>query len=341
MSKTKLEQIEAEQASRPSVYADLRKVSIVKITHELLKSGREYLDRNGFIDVTPTMPHITRATGSCENLDTTFVLEFYGSQAYLAQTEQLYLEPLVPLFNKVWCIGSSSRAESKPDRRHLSEFCLLEFEESKDPRQDNIFQQLLTDIETLIQEMVKGVIERAVAELWILGVDKSRLELATHKFPRISYDEAIQIVGLSWGDDLKSEHEQRIIETLGNVPVFITHFPGKIKFFNMRDNPLNPKVVNSADLILPLAGETVGAAEREYDYSKVLYKLKHSRMFAQHQQRGGTIDDFNYYLENLRLNGSIPHAGCGIGLNRLVQFVCQISDIRLTTLYPIYMGSLY
>lgn len=324
-----------------SIHDITSQISLVKITHELQSAARQFFDQNGFIDLSPHLPSLTRATGSCENLDTTYRIRFFNRMAYLAQTEQLYLETQVPYFKRVCCQNRSFRAEPQADSRHLCEFSLFEFEEARLTDAMSLFDQLLLDIQTVIQKMVERVLSKAYAELTMLAVDKDILGLAKEDFPRISYTDAVERLELRWGSDLKSEHEKLLGEHFGNRPFFITRFPKRIKFFNMKENEENPEVVNSADLILPYGGEAVGAAEREYEFAKVKQRLLSSRMYGQLLQKGGDISDFAYFLENLQHNGSVPHAGCGIGFNRVVQYVCQLSDIRSTTLFPIYRGSIY
>jgi asparaginyl-tRNA synthetase len=123
------------------------------------------------------------------------------------------------------------------------------------------------------------------------------------------------------------------------IPTFITHYPEKIKFFNMRRNKNNPDVVNSADLILPFGGEAVGSAEREYDYELLCNKLLKSEMYKRLAEKGKNINDFKWYLELVKKH-SIQHSGCGIGLNRVTQFILGSHDIRTSTAYPMNAESL-
>ncbi len=230
--------------------------ALAKIEAELLRGARGYFDKEGFIEII--VPRITKATGSCENMSTLFEVVYYGQRAYLIQTGQLFLEILIPALDKVWCYGPSFRAETKIDNRHLTEFTLLEMEFSGD------FETLLSRIENLLSEIVYGVLRHSRKELEQLNVNERNFEGLKPPFERITYDEAVRALNLSWGQDLKSEHEKSLVQKYGNRPLFITHFPERIKFFNMKTNPENPKVVNSADLILPFSGEAVGAAEREF-----------------------------------------------------------------------------
>ena len=116
--------------------------------------------------------------------------------------------------------------------------------------------------------------------------------------------------------------------------MFITHYPKAIKFFNMKTNEHNSNVVNSTDLILPFSGEAVGAAEREYKYEPLLKRLEESNMLRQLIEKGGTIHDFDWYLDFYQLHEGTPHSGCGIGLNRVTQYVLGSTDIRASTVFP-------
>ena len=303
-----------------------KEIALALIEAELMKGAREYFEKNEFIEVI--VPNITRATGACENIATMFELDYFGQRAFLAQTKQLYLESLVPKLKKVWHIGPSFRAENEVDNRHLTEFPLIEIEFAGD------FKELIKHIEGTIVNMINRVKRNRKEELSLFVSNIKHLNIKA-PFKQITYHKAIDLLGLNFGDDLKSIHEKKICEIYGNKPIFITHFPVEIKFFNMRNNDKDPSVVNSADLILPKSGEAVGAAEREYEYERVYKKLKNSRMLKQLEEKGKGIEDFKWYLERLRKEGNVLHAGCGIGFNRVTQFVILSDDIRQSTLFPL------
>jgi asparaginyl-tRNA synthetase len=303
--------------------------TVARVEAALLKGARDFFIKEGFIEVNA--PHITKATGSCENINTLFVLDYFGIQGYLSQTQQLYLEAMIPRLKKVWCVGPSFRAEPEADSRHLTEFPLLEIEF------EGNFEELLTYIESTVCSMIKEVLkeEKMLKEI---GVDIEKLKAVKAPFNRITYDKAIKKLsdaGVKWGDDLKSAHEKMLAEMLGNKLLFITHFPKKIKFFNMRENDFRSEIVNSADLILPGSGEAVGAAEREYRHDKLKERLENSTMLRQLKTRGGSIEDFAWYLDCVKSNEIKLHSGCGIGLNRVTQFVLGADDIRKSTVFPL------
>jgi len=216
------------------------------------------------------------------------------------------------------------------DERHLTEFSLIELEFEGDLR------QLMRHIENVIYSMVQECLATREEDLELLGVDKDRINVKL-PFKKVTYTDAVEQLhpfGVKWGDDLKSIHEKTLVEIFGNKPLFITHYPKAIKFFNMKQNAYKPNIVNSTDLILPFSGEAVGAAEREYEHEPLLQRLKESTMLRQLIERGGSIHDFDWYLDFYRLHGGTPHSGCGIGLNRVTQYVLGSNDIRASTVFP-------
>jgi asparaginyl-tRNA synthetase len=277
------------------------------------------------------VPHITRATGACENIATMFEVDFFGDRRYMAQTGQLYLEVLTPYLDKVWAAGPSFRAEPDVDERHLVEFTLLELEFKGG------FDELLGHIEGTITSMVGEALRSREDDLKFLSADIETLRQVRPPFRRITYTDAVEMLadtGLRWGDDLKSAHEKRLAQDLGGKPLFVTHYPKGIKFFNMKENGTNPDVVDSADLILPFSGEAVGAAEREYEYDRLTSRLLDSSMFRLLKEKGGSLEDFAWYLDFYKEFGGCKHSGCGIGMNRVTQFVLASDDIRATTTWP-------
>ena len=244
--------------------------AVVSIEAELIKGARKYFEDKKFVEVI--VPHITRATGACENIATMFDLDYFGERSYLIQTGQLYLESLIPKLGGTFCVGPSFRAEQDVDERHLTEFTLIEFEVPCD------FPHLLVHIENTVYSMIQSVLKNKTEELELLNIDRKHLENATLPFNRITYTDVIELLKtngfpVNWGDDLKSVHEKFIVQQLNNKPTFITHYPEAIKFFNMRRNEHNASIVNSADLILPYTGEAVGSAEREHNYKNLHEKL--------------------------------------------------------------------
>ena len=295
---------------------ELKKVAETEAT--LLKNARDWLSENGYTEVV--VPHIVSAAGSCEVIDTLFELPYFEKTAYLTQTGQLYLETLVPFLEKVWTFGPSFRAESRADDRHLTEFSLLELEFEGD------FDLLLNTVEQLFVAMLEGT-------------DKQSAN--TMPLKRIKYEDAIKILDLTWGMDMMSPDEQKLVEMNKGQPLFITHFPKELKYFNMRVNDDDPRVVNSADFILPKAGETVGAAEREYHPTKLRQRLQESSMYINYVSRGGDKTAFDWYLKAYEEWNYPLHSGFGMGVNRLTKYVLGLDDIRQTTVFPVNSQTLY
>jgi len=297
--------------------------AMVYVEGLLLQGARRYFDDMEFKEIV--VPHITRATGACEDINTLFEVDYFGEKGYLSQTAQLYLESLIPWMNKVWCISPSFRAEPRVDNRHLTEFTLIELEFA------GTFEELLEHVEGVIISMIKAVLKKMTSR-WL---DRNRLRKVVAPFKRISYTEAIEMLGREFGHDITREEEQMLAERFGGMPFFITHYPKTMKFFNMIENEENPQLVDSADLILPSGGEAVGAASREYEADRLYKRLDESQMLKHLRTKGGSIKDFDWYIDVYRKYKAAPHAGCGIGLNRVTQFVLSVDDIRMCTAYPL------
>lgn len=304
--------------------ADLsgRRLAIVRIWDAMFRGARGYVERNGFVGVH-NMPEIVGVTGACENVDTLFKVDFFGRPAFLAQSDQLYLEMLTPMLGRVYAEIQSFRMEPDADDRHLCQFALFEIEHLGD------LDELIGHISGVVQAATREVVARCGQELELFGRDVD--ELRSISFGRITYTDAIELLadefpGLAWGDDLVAEHEAALVRHLG--PCFVTHYPKEIKFFNMRENDLDPRVVNSTDLLLPGAGESAGAAEREHEHDRIAERLRTSSMYERLLANGASDEDFAWYLDAHK-DREIPlHSGAGIGMARLAQYILGVDDIR-------------
>jgi len=324
------------------------KVTVAKLEGQVIKSMRDWLEEAGFFEIFP--PKIVRASGACENIDTLFEVGVNGNnrwfnpknpcRAYLSQTAQLFLEALTPYLEKVYAIGPSFRAEAGNDNRHLTEFTMLEIEFAGG------FDSLLENIERTIFAALKDVLElqpRRGKSFKTSGTNLRRLEKIKIPFPRITYDEAIKILDLSFGDDISSRNEQKLVRKFQNQPLFITRFPNPLydhgkeiaveKFFNMIPDPENPARVLSADLILPFGGEAVGAAQRVHKFEELKWRLENSRMFKRLQAKGGELNDFAWYFERIK-EKSVPHSGCGFGIGRIMKFLTGEENIKRVITFP-------
>lgn len=314
--------------NRPSTagahLADLsgRRMAIVRIWDAMFRGARSYVERRGFVGVH-NMPEIVGVTGACENVDTLFSLNYFGKPAFLAQSDQLYLELLTPQLGRVYAEIQSFRMEPDADDRHLCQFSLFEIEHLGN------LDELIGHISGIVQAAASEVAMRCADDLALFGRRSSDLEGIA--FGRITYEDAIALLAsefpnLRFGDDLTARHEAAIVHHLG--PCFVTHYPKDIKFFNMRVNDTNPELVNSTDLLLPFAGESAGAAEREHEHSRIVERLKSSSMYDTLISKGATDEDFAWYLD-AHLDRTIPlHSGAGIGMARVAQYILGVDDIR-------------
>lgn len=324
------------------------KIVVAKWEGQVIKSMRNWLEKAGFFEIYP--PKIVRASGACENIDTLFEVGVDGNlcwfksekphRAYLSQTAQLYLEAFVPYLEKVYSLGPSFRAEPGNDDRHLTEFAMLEIEFAGN------FKQLLRYIEKIIYKVIKDILKltkKKKGELVLNKEDIERLKKVKPHFPKITYEKAIKILGKEFGQDISSKEEQKLVRKFDNQPLFITHFPNPLydhgkeieveKFFNMSPDPENPKYVLSADLILPLGGEAVGAAQRVHKFDELKWRLENSRMFKRLVKKGGGWEDFEWYLERTK-EKSVPHSGCGFGISRILKFIIGEKDIKKVVVFP-------
>jgi asparaginyl-tRNA synthetase len=282
-------------------------IELTLVRSSLLKSSRKFFDEHNYLEVS--CPTITGATGSCESVSTTFNLDYFGKQAYLIQTSQLHLEAFAFTHPRIYSINRSYRAEPKIDNRRLCEFTLVEFE-----TRDMNLEELIDFEEAYLRYVF------AQLEDFICSKNKGYIN---RKYPRITYDEAITFlksknVQIEWGDDLKAEHEKVITKELGIC--FVTHYPKNIKFFNMEYNRENPDLVNCVDLLLPGVGESMGGSVREFNYEEIKDRLNNSTMLKQLQEKGGLRDDFEWYLDLFK-DEEVHRAGCGIGFERIIQFI--------------------
>lgn len=318
------------------------------ITAHYKKLGLQYVD----------VPAIVGITGACENVDTLFRLgNRLNLPLFFTQTGQLALEQALQFVHGVYTIIHSGRDEEEEDARHLRQFRLTEEEfdctiagmtrETYD--EEKMYEALLTHIELATKTMVSAVVEENKHVLTSrFSRDVGALkEILARPYLRISYEDAVGLLqrsgfpDLMFGDDLGAEHESKIVElvnagakgygkTIADFsPVFVMRYPKEIKFFNMKVSGRDERVVLSADCIFPYSGEAVGAAVREHDGVKLLVRLLTSTMYKLHEQRGGKYEDFRWYTEDMILaKKTMPHAGYGIGNERVIQFVLGQQDIR-------------
>ncbi len=332
---------------------------LIKINNALTKGARQHYEKIGltYVDV----PQIVGITGACENVETLFRMgNRLGLPLFMTQTGQLSLEQALQTLPGVYTVIHSGRDEEFEDERHLRQFRLTEEEfdcttegmNRKNYDEEKMYELLLQHIEKAIKSMMTQVVAdtQNLLEKYYKRNTKDLLAIANKPFGRILYEDAVKLLQkngfpkVSFGDDLKADHEEKIVELVnkknGNKmmptfsPVFIMRYPKEIKFFNMKVSQKDKRIVLSADLIFPYAGEGTGAAVREHDGPKLKERLLTSTMFKLHTERGGEYEDFKWYLEDMIMAGKTnPHAGYGIGNDRVMQFVFGNKDIRYSSLF--------
>jgi asparaginyl-tRNA synthetase len=292
------------------------------------KGFRSFCHDGHFVETK--VPSIVSTIGACENWQTLFKVDYDSSFFHLlTQTGQLFLEGALTHHERVSCIMKSFRREAVEDERHLIEFTLLEIEGAFG------FDELLVQMQSLYNRICQSVLDSVPDEsVRGLGLDPDYVKSqAGAKIVRVLYSDCLDkgATTLSWGDDLTASHEEAALRanTGGKTPIFVTHFPRAIKFFNMAEDPEDPRLVLSVDLLLPGAGEAAGGAERENNAPRLKQRLKDSAMFGHHLRAGGTWEDFVPYIDLIERNLTPLHSGCGVGAERVIQSLLQERDIRM------------
>lgn len=315
-----------------------RQWAVLRVRATVIKAIRDWLDDHGFVNMDT--PILTPAAG--EGTTTLFEVDYFGEPIFLAQTGQLYNEANIYAFGRVYCFGPTFRAEKSKTRRHLTEFWMVEPEAAFCD-----LDQLMEIEEQFVSTIVQTVLKERREELKLLERDTSQLENVTPPFPRISYDEALEqlaqirasaedeelkkLLEIEWGEDFGSPHETELTK-LYEKPVFVYGYPTQAKAFYMEPWPGRPEVSKSVDLLAPEGyGEITGGSERISDP-----KLLQQRIL----DWGLPPEAFEWYVD-LRLFGSVPHSGFGLGVERTVTWICGIDHLRETITFPRMLSRVY
>jgi asparaginyl-tRNA synthetase len=305
-----------------------RQHAILRVRHAVVKAVRDYLDDNGYTLVDT--PIFTPA--ACEGTTTLFGVDYFDEgQAYLTQSGQLYNEATAAAHGKVYCFGPTFRAEKSKTRRHLTEFWMVEPEIAWAHLED-----AMKLAEGLVCHVVQYVLDKRREELKVLERDTARLEKVKAPFPWLHYDEAIKLIQAkgsqtAWGSDFGGTDETVIAEAY-ETPVIVHRFPAAIKAFYMEPDPQNPVYSLSADILAPEGyGEIVGGGERMSSYDGLVQRLREHEL---------PESAFQWYLD-LRKYGSVPHAGFGMGIERVVTWLCGIEHLRETIAFPRMLYRIY
>lgn len=380
-----------------------RQWAIMRIRNSITYAIHNFFQEQGFVQMDAPIFTGNAAEGTTDLFET----DYYGKPAYLTQSGQLYGEAMALAMGKIYTFGPTFRAEKSKTRRHLSEFWMIEPEMAF----CDIFENMDT-IESFLRSVVQEVLEKCPEELEILNRDKSKLETISKKFPRLSYDEAVEILkgnqdvegqnslltieqdiknnaarikeieedvaqreaaiaagGMKKGainfnqnkiDTLKQELKQleedqrnlpqwlesarnfeygndfggsdeTVLTRLFDCPIMVYDWPHEIKAFYMKRNPEDPRFARGVDVLAPEGyGEIVGGGERETSEEWLVEKINEHKL---------PMDVFQWYLD-LRRYGSVPHSGFGLGLERLVAWICKLDHVRETIPFPRYYGRL-
>ncbi|HEV2176857.1 MAG TPA: asparagine--tRNA ligase [Terriglobia bacterium] len=297
-----------------------RQRAILGVRHEIIKATRDFFDQSGFTLVDT--PIFTPA--ACEGTTTLFEVGYFDEKAYLTQSGQLYNEAAAMAVGKTYCFGPTFRAEKSKTRRHLTEFWMVEPE---------VAFARLDDACALAEQLVAFVVERVLAnrraELKALERDVTKLESCKLPFARLSYDEAVKILQgkgseIQWGGDFGGTDET-ILSELFDRPVLVTRYPSAVKAFYMAPDPAHPEVALCVDMLAPEGyGEIIGGGERLADYDQLVKRIDENQL---------PRSAFEWYLD-LRRYGSVPHAGFGMGIERVVAWICGLEHVRETIPFP-------
>ena len=304
-----------------------RQHAILRIRHEIIRACRNFFDERGFVLVDA--PIFT--PNACEGTTTLFQTDYFDEKAYLTQSGQLYSEATAAAFGKVYCFGPTFRAEKSKTRRHLMEFWMVEPEVA--------FAEL-SDMMDLAEEFLSFIVQRVLetrkADLAVLERDTSKLERVVAPFPRVLYEEAVSLLQkkgnpIQIGDDFGGD-EETLLSNEFDRPAIVHRYPSAIKAFYMQNDPVRPELALCMDVLAPEGyGEIIGGGQRIHEYDKLMARIREHKLPEQ---------AFRWYLD-LRRYGSVPHAGFGMGIERVVAWICGLDHVRETIPFPRMLYKLY
>jgi asparaginyl-tRNA synthetase len=305
-----------------------RQQAILRVRHEVINAVRDFFNGRGFI--LADTPIFTPA--ACEGTTTLFPVQYFeDTTAYLTQSGQLYNEANAMALGRVYAFGPTFRAEKSKTRRHLTEFWMVEPE---------MAYASLDDVMALAEGLVVYVVGRALdkrkRELQVLERDTTKLEKVTSPFPRVSYDDAVEMLKkkgmpFEWGGDFGAPDETALSEEFDR-PICVHRYPSKVKAFYMKPDPNREEVALGVDVLAPEGyGEIIGGGERISDLDLLLRRIKEHDL---------PQEAFEWYLD-LRRYGSVPHGGFGMGIERVVSWICGLEHLREAIPYPRMLYRMY
>jgi len=310
-----------------------RQAAILRIRAEIIKAARDFFDERGFVLTDP--PILTPA--ACEGTSTLFPVEYFGDEAYLTQSGQLYIESTALALGKVYSFGPTFRAEKSKTRRHLTEFWMVEPEVAYCD-----LEGLMELAEQFLSFIVDRVLTRRAPDLKVIARDTSKLETIKAPFPRLRYDDAVAMLNdahakgllenpFEYGNDFGSPDETYISSQFDR-PVMVHRYPAAVKAFYMEPDPQDSKYALCVDVLAPEGyGEIIGGSQRIASFDLLKKRIEEHNL---------PMDAFQWYLD-LRRYGSVPHSGFGMGIERAVAWICALDHVRETIPFARTLNRIY
>jgi asparaginyl-tRNA synthetase len=291
-----------------------REAAYLRIRSSLEYACIEFLHREGFhrFDaplITPT---------ACEGTTQLFEFDYFGKSAYLSQSGQLYSEAGIAALEKVYSFGPCFRAEKSITRRHLTEFWGVEPEMAYVGAEENIAFQ-----ERFIRAILEKVADERAEDLAFIGRDPTTMIFGPESFPVLLYEEALKELAalgseVPWGEDLSVEDEEKLALCF-ETPFFIYKYPVQCRAFYIEPDPSNPSLALSSDCLMHGGfGEIITGGQRASGYEFLKGRIL---------EHGLSLEAFEWYLD-LRRYGSVKHSGFGMGIERMMRWICDLHHIR-------------
>jgi asparaginyl-tRNA synthetase len=305
-----------------------RQQAILRIRDEVCRACRDFFHDRGFVLIdTPIL-----TPTACEGTTSLFETDYLDrGKAYLSQSGQLYLEAAAMALGRVYCFGPTFRAEKSKTRRHLTEFWMVEAEAAFYTLED-----IMELAEALVRFVVVRVLTQQESNLILLERDCAPLQEVSGPFPRLSYEQALELLkqhgkDLAWGEDLGGD-EETVVSQAFSRPVLVHRYPKEAKAFYMEPDPEDPRLALCVDMLAPEGyGEIVGGSQRLHDLEALLTRIREHNL---------PREPLEWYLD-LRRYGSVPHSGFGMGIERLVAWICGLHHVRETIPFPRLIDRIY
>ena len=306
-----------------------KQTAILHVRDQVISAIRDFFCQREFYCVDSPM----FTPSACEGTTTLFKVDYFGDEAFLTQSGQLYGEASAMALGKIYVFGPTFRAEKSKTRRHLTEFWMVEPEAAYHDLED-----VMALAEDFVAYIVGRVLDQCGEDLKVLERDTAKLEpAASTPYPRITYDEAVKVLhgagheDFEWGGDFGAPHETTLGDSFDR-PVLVHHWPAEIKAFYMKRDPDNDKLALGVDVIASEGyGELIGGAQREDDLEVLQRRIKEHDL---------PEEAFRWFCD-LRRYGSVPHGGFGLGLERTLSWICGVEHLRECIAFPRMLYKIY